>query len=41
MVRVQYEIDQIEAQKKFLLKARIIEKNLKKECGRLNRIFSN
>lgn len=41
MVRIQYEIDQIEAQKKFLLKARRIERNLKRECGRLNRIFSN
>jgi len=41
MVRIQYEIDQIEAQKKFLLKARKIERNLKREVGRLNRIFTN
>lgn len=41
MVRIQYEIDQIEADKKFLLKARKMERNLKRECGRLNRIFTN
>jgi len=41
MVRIQYEVDQIEAQKKFLLKARKMERNLKREVGRLNRIFTN
>jgi len=41
MVRIQYEIDRIEEQNKFVLKARTIEKNLKREVERLNRIFNN
>jgi len=41
MVRIHYEIDRIEEQNKFVLKARTIEKNLKREVERLNRIFNN
>ena len=40
-MRIQYEIDQIEAQKNFLFKSRRIERNLMREFGRLNMIFSN
>lgn len=41
MVRIQYQIDRIEAQNKFVLKARKMEKDLKREVERLNRIFQN